>query len=95
MWSDDEADATIVRTIIEMGRNLGMQVIAEGVESAQVTSNSCASTTASLAQGRLFGEPCTAEELLALLVRQHAGSVPYASLLPAEMTDMQSAPARA
>ena len=91
---DDEADATIVRTIIEMGRNLGMQVIAEGVESTRhiefLREHNCM-----LAQGRLFGEPCTADELLALLVRQHAGTVPYASLLPAEMPDMQSAPARA
>ena len=31
--SDDAGDATIVRTIIEMGRSLGMEVIAEGVES--------------------------------------------------------------
>ena len=31
---DDESDATIVRTIIEMGRSLKMNVIAEGVESA-------------------------------------------------------------
>ena len=30
---DDESDATIVRTIIEMGRSLKMNVIAEGVES--------------------------------------------------------------
>src|SRR2546430_5191137 len=31
--TDDAGDATIVRTIIEMGRSLGMEVIAEGVES--------------------------------------------------------------
>ncbi len=30
---EDAGDATIVRTIIEMGRSLGMEVIAEGVES--------------------------------------------------------------
>ena len=30
---DDESDATIVRTVIEMGRSLKMNVIAEGVES--------------------------------------------------------------
>jgi EAL domain-containing protein (putative c-di-GMP-specific phosphodiesterase class I) len=91
---DDEADATIVRTIIEMGRNLGMQVIAEGVESTRhiefLREHNC-----TLAQGRLFGEPCTADELLALLVRQHAGTVPYASVLPEDPRDLQSAPARA
>ena len=31
--SEDAGDATIVRTIIEMGRSLGMEVVAEGVES--------------------------------------------------------------
>ena len=31
--AEDAGDATIVRTIIEMGRSLGMEVIAEGVES--------------------------------------------------------------
>src|SRR6185437_2372646 len=30
---EDQNDATIVRTIIEMGRSLGMEVVAEGVES--------------------------------------------------------------
>jgi diguanylate cyclase (GGDEF)-like protein/PAS domain S-box-containing protein len=92
--ADDEADATIVRTIIEMGRNLGMQVIAEGVESARhiefLREHNC-----SFAQGRLFGEPCSAEELHALLLRQQNGSVPFASLLPADPARELSAPARA
>jgi diguanylate cyclase (GGDEF)-like protein/PAS domain S-box-containing protein len=78
--SEDAGDATIVRTIIEMGRSLGMEVIAEGVESrAQLEflrQNACL-----YAQGRLFGEPCTAAELLALLTRQAAGTLPFAHLL--------------
>jgi diguanylate cyclase (GGDEF)-like protein/PAS domain S-box-containing protein len=78
--SEDAGDATIVRTIIEMGRSLGMEVIAEGVESrAQLEflrSNACL-----YAQGRMFGEPCTAAELNALLTRQAAGTLPFAHLL--------------
>jgi len=78
--SEDAGDATIVRTIIEMGRSLGMEVIAEGVESrAQLEflrHNACL-----FGQGRLFGEPCTAAELLALLTRQAAGTLPFAHLL--------------
>jgi diguanylate cyclase (GGDEF)-like protein/PAS domain S-box-containing protein len=78
--SEDAGDATIVRTIIEMGRSLGMEVIAEGVESrAQLEflrTNACL-----YGQGRLFGEPCTAAELLALLTRQAAGTLPFAHLM--------------
>ncbi|HUE47638.1 MAG TPA: EAL domain-containing protein [Steroidobacteraceae bacterium] len=77
---EDAGDATIVRTIIEMGRSLGMEVIAEGVESrAQLEflrASSC-----HYGQGRLFGEPCTADDLLALLTRQAAGNAPFAHLL--------------
>jgi len=77
---EDAGDATIVRTIIEMGRSLGMEVIAEGVESrAQLEflrASSC-----HYGQGRLFGEPCTADELLALLARQGTGAAPFAHLL--------------
>jgi len=73
--TEDAGDATIVRTIIEMGRSLGMEVIAEGVESqAQLQFlrlNGC-----HYGQGRLFGEPCSVEELLALLGTQASGSPP-------------------
>jgi EAL domain-containing protein (putative c-di-GMP-specific phosphodiesterase class I) len=58
-----------VRTIIEMGRNLEIDVIAEGVESVSqlefLRHSGC-----HYAQGRLFGEPLKSEELLALLQRQ-------------------------
>ena len=79
---EDENDATIVRTIIEMGRNLGMDVIAEGIESVKhldfLRSRNC-----HFGQGRLFGETLTADELRLLMLRQESGIVPYASLLPA------------
>jgi diguanylate cyclase (GGDEF)-like protein/PAS domain S-box-containing protein len=78
--SEDAGDATIVRTIIEMGRSLGMEVVAEGVESLRhldfLRKNSC-----HYAQGKLFGEPCAAEDLLALLSRQTAGTAPFSHLL--------------
>ena len=78
--SDDAGDATIVRTIIDMGRSLGMEVVAEGVESLRhvefLRRHDC-----HYAQGKLFGEPCTAEELLALLARQAAGAPPFAELI--------------
>ncbi len=80
--AEDAGDATIVRTIIDMGRSLGMEVVAEGIESQRhleyLRSHHC-----HFGQGKLFGEPLTAEELLQLLARQAAGASPYAHLLPA------------
>jgi diguanylate cyclase (GGDEF)-like protein/PAS domain S-box-containing protein len=77
---DDEGDATIVRTIIEMGRSLGMEVIAEGVESMRhlefLRAHHC-----NFAQGRLFGEPCVVADLKNLMIRQEAGDPPFAPLL--------------
>jgi diguanylate cyclase (GGDEF)-like protein/PAS domain S-box-containing protein len=74
-----ESDETIVRTIIEMGRTLGMTVVAEGVETpaqlAMLRALGC-----HYAQGLLFGEPCTAEGLGALLMEQELGIAPYATL---------------
>ena len=78
----DPADAILVRTIIEMGRSLGMEVVAEGVESAAqlafLRENRC-----HLAQGRLFGEARSIEELLQLLQGQQGGRAAFATLLPA------------
>jgi diguanylate cyclase (GGDEF)-like protein/PAS domain S-box-containing protein len=80
--SEDAGDATIVRTIIDMGRSLGMEVVAEGVESQRhlefLRRHNC-----HYAQGKLFGEPCTSEELLALLARQASGTPPFGHLLSA------------
>jgi diguanylate cyclase (GGDEF)-like protein/PAS domain S-box-containing protein len=81
--AEDAGDATIVRTIIDMGRSLGMEVIAEGIESQRhldyLRNHHC-----HFGQGKLFGEPLAAEELLALLARQAAGTPPFAHLLPDE-----------
>ncbi len=69
----DADDATLVRTIIEMGRSLEMDVIAEGVESEEqlefLRKYQC-----HFAQGRLLGDAVSADELLALLVAQEAGN---------------------
>ena len=79
--SDDAGDATIVRTIIDMGRSLGMSVVAEGIESIRhlefLRRHNC-----HYGQGKLFGEPCTAEELRVLLARQANGTPPFAHLVP-------------
>ena len=88
--SEDAGDATIVRTIIDMGRSLGMDVIAEGVETQRhlefLRDHHC-----HFAQGKIFGEPCTADELLALLARQADGIPPYAHLLPPDAIQSETA----
>lgn len=65
------SDATIVQTIIGMASNLGMDVIAEGVETAEqrdfLEANGCY-----LYQGYLFGRPVPLEEFNQLLVKNRA-----------------------
>jgi len=72
----DKDDATIVATIIQMARNLKMEVIAEGVESEQqlefLREHGC-----DYVQGHLFGDPTTAEGFRDLLVDQADGSGRY------------------
>ncbi len=73
--ASDPDDATIVRTIIEMGRSLGLQVLAEGIETDEqrlfLLHSGC-----HLGQGRLFGEPLEAAEFLDLIQRQATGEHP-------------------
>ncbi|WP_268797763.1 putative bifunctional diguanylate cyclase/phosphodiesterase [Pseudomonas huanghezhanensis] len=72
---DDDDDATIVRAIIQLGKSLGMQVIAEGVETAEqeayIISEGCHE-----GQGYFYNKPLPARELLAYLKqaeRTHMG----------------------
>ena len=59
---DDEDDATIVRAIIQLGKSLGMQVIAEGVETAEqeayIIAQGCHE-----GQGYLYSKPLASREL--------------------------------
>jgi diguanylate cyclase (GGDEF)-like protein len=72
---DDDDDATIVRAIIQLGKSLGMQVIAEGVETAEqeayIIAEGCHE-----GQGYFYSKPLPARELLAYLKqaeRTHMG----------------------
>jgi diguanylate cyclase (GGDEF)-like protein/PAS domain S-box-containing protein len=71
----DPDDATIVRSIIAMGRSLGLQVLAEGVETEEqrrfLLANGC-----EYGQGRLFGEPVSSDAFLDLVLRQETGEHP-------------------
>jgi diguanylate cyclase (GGDEF)-like protein/PAS domain S-box-containing protein len=77
--ASDPDDATIVRTIIEMGRSLRLQVLAEGIETEEqrdfLLMSGC-----QFGQGRLFGEPVSADEFLDTVLRQATGDYPVLRL---------------
>ena len=64
----DDDDATIVRAIIQLGKSLGMQVIAEGVETneqeAYIIKEGCHE-----GQGYLYSKPLSARALSAYLIQ--------------------------
>jgi diguanylate cyclase (GGDEF)-like protein/PAS domain S-box-containing protein len=60
----DEDDATIVRSTIDLGRNLGLDVVAEGVETAE-TWDLLASLHCTAAQGYYLSRPIPGADLLA------------------------------
>ena len=62
----DEADDAIVRSTIELAHNLGLQAVAEGVESAAIWMR-LAALGCDLAQGFHLSPPLQADALLALL----------------------------
>jgi diguanylate cyclase (GGDEF)-like protein/PAS domain S-box-containing protein len=69
----DTNDATIARTIVDMGRSMGMEVIAEGVETREqmdfLRAHGC-----HYAQGRLFGDPVSADSFLSMIIAQNMGA---------------------
>jgi diguanylate cyclase (GGDEF)-like protein/PAS domain S-box-containing protein len=72
-------DATIVDTIIQMGHNLNMDVVAEGVENeAQLSFLQKLGCT--YAQGLLFGDPMSSDNYLELLLAQAEGTDSYRAL---------------
>ena len=64
--TEGSTDAAIVRSCIELARNLGLSVVAEGVETAGVW-NQLANFGCELAQGPYLSEPMAGEQLPAWL----------------------------
>jgi diguanylate cyclase (GGDEF)-like protein/PAS domain S-box-containing protein len=72
-------DATIVDTIIQMGRNMNMDVVAEGVEDeAQLLFLQKLGCT--YVQGLLFGAPMSSDNYLELLLAQAEGTDTHRAL---------------
>jgi len=72
-------DATIVDTIVQMGRNLNMDVVAEGVETEDQL-NFLQKLGCTYVQGLLFGDPMSSDNYLELLLAQVEGTDTYRAL---------------
>ena len=72
-------DATIVDTIIQMGRNMNMDVVAEGVE-GEAQLNFLQKLGCTYAQGLLFGDPMSSDNYLELLLAQADGTDTHRAL---------------
>jgi diguanylate cyclase (GGDEF)-like protein len=70
---EDASGATIVRSTIDLGRNLGLEIVAEGVESPDEW-NALKAHGCTLAQGYFISRPLPADELTALLEERGARS---------------------
>ena len=77
--SSNPDDATIVSTIIQMGRNLNMDVVAEGVESEEQLAF-LQRLGCTYAQGLLFGDPMSSDSYLELLLAQAEGTDTHRAL---------------
>jgi diguanylate cyclase (GGDEF)-like protein len=64
--------ATLVRTILSLAHNLGMQVVAEGVETTEQR-DFLRGAGCELGQGYLFAKPMPAEQILAIMDRLGPG----------------------
>ena len=59
---EDANDATIARTVVALGKSLGLSVIAEGVENA-AQRDCLAGYGCDAYQGYLYGRPAPADQL--------------------------------
>ncbi|HEX2266718.1 MAG TPA: EAL domain-containing protein, partial [Actinomycetota bacterium] len=70
----DESDAKIVKSTIDLGRNLGLQVVAEGVESEEIW-NHLAELDCDYIQGYYLSRPLPPEELSVWLKKFDRGEI--------------------
>jgi diguanylate cyclase (GGDEF)-like protein/PAS domain S-box-containing protein len=71
---ESEDDATIVRSTIDLGRNLGLKVVAEGVETQAVWNRLC-ELGCTIAQGYFLSHALPADELRDWMLQRRAVAV--------------------
>ncbi len=79
-------DATLVGTIVQMGKNMNMDVVAEGVENEEQLAF-LQQLGCTYAQGLLFGDPMSADDYIDLLLAQSDGTDQYRALFSAYSPD--------
>lgn len=72
---NDESDAKIVRSTIDLGRNLGLRVVAEGVETEQVCQR-LDELGCEVAQGHYLSRPLPPDRIIEWMVEHGARHVP-------------------
>ena len=63
---EDENDAVIVQTTIDLAHNLGMRVIAEGVENLEIE-KTLQAMGCDAAQGYFYGHPVNSDDFINLI----------------------------
>ena len=76
--ADDHSDATIVRSTIDLARNLGLRVVAEGVEDVRVR-DQLAALGCELGQGYFFSRPLEGDALTEWAFARTGGVLPAAA----------------
>ena len=77
--ANDEDDAVIVRSTIDLGRNLGLEVVAEGVETVEAWDRLKA-LGCTIAQGYYLSPPVAPEILSQWLRAKHCAAPPRAAV---------------
>ena len=75
----DDNDAAIVSAIVDMSRNLRLEVVAEGVEN-EAQLKLLRSLKCDFGQGMLFGEPMDADDFAIRLSAQQDGTDQHRAL---------------
>ena len=88
----DRGDAVIVRSVIDLARNLGLRTVAEGVEDEQ-TWSTLAGLGCDKAQGYVLARPMTAQEFTRWHYQRAIGAAPTTAEVPPR-AGWSGAPAR-